>query len=271
MARYVIFGRSGSGKSWFFGWVLERAAPKFDYAVHVDIEDEEQGLSMEGESLFKTFYVDREFADETVEYQERKMSKVEAVILHNRRVRAVPDGLTPSEQRELFATISGLAMEVGKTESTFHLSADEAHHLLPDMNPGNMDERIVRMLTGGRKKGVEWAFATQRPAKLFEDAFTQANWGVYFSLTKDNDIAKVNNSIGVNAYQTLPKLQPREYILENLDDGTVKLSSSNELDRQFPHFASDDGIADGVLEEAGEGADDLRDLDDEEIDPDEIA
>lgn len=270
MARYLIFGRSGSGKSWFFGWVLEGAVPEFDYAVHFDIEDEEKGLSQRGEAMFKTFYVDREFADEKVKYRGRVMSKVEAVILHNQKVRIVPDSLTPTEQREVFAEVCGLAIELGKTEANFHISADEAHHVLPDVEERNMDDRIVRALTGGRKKGVEWAFATQRPAKLYEDAFTQANWGVYFSLTKDNDVAKVNNSLGINAYQTLPKLQPREYILEDLDSGEVKKHTSDELDREHEHYAKDDGVADERLREAGEGAESLRDISEEEIDLDDV-
>jgi hypothetical protein len=270
MARYLIFGRSGSGKSWFFGWVLEGALPEFDYAVHFDIEDEEKGLSDAGRTMLKTFYVDQAFADEQVEYQGRIMSKVQAVILHNEKVRMVPDGLTPTEQREVFAEVCGLAMELAKTGSNFHISADEAHQVLPDVEERNMDDRVVRALTGGRKKGVEWAFSTQRPANLYEDAFTQANWGVYFSLTKDNDIAKVNNSLGINAYQTLPKLQPRDYILENLDSGKVKKHTTNELDREFQHYASDDGVADERLQQAGEGAQDLRDISEEEIDPTEI-
>lgn len=273
MARYVIFGRSGSGKSWFFGWVLERAVPDFDYAVHFDVEDEEQGLSMKGQSLFKTFYVDEEFANERVKYNEREMGKVEAVILHNKKVRIVPDALTPAEQRDLFARVCGLAMKVGSTDSNFHVSADEAHQIVPSVKTDkNLDDRVVRMLTGGRKKGVEWAFCTQRPAKLNEDAFTQANWGVYFSLTKDNDIAKANNSIGINAYTHLPELQEREYILENLDSGEVKKYNSNNLEREHPHYAPDDGVADDVLREAGEGAETLRDLeggpDEEQVETD---
>lgn len=261
MARYIIFGRSGSGKSWFFGWVLERVVEMFTYAVHFDIEDEEQGLSMRGRSLFKTLYVDREFADRRVKYRGREMGFVEAVILKNRRVRIVPDALTPDEQRDLFARISALAMKLGSTDATFHLSADEAHQVIPAVGE-NLDERIERMLTGGRKKGVEWAFCTQRPANIHGDAFTQANWGVYFSLTKDEDIGKVNGSIGINAYTHLPELQPREYILENLNSGKVVKHTSNELDREHPHVAPDDGVADDVLESAAEGGEAIRDLGD---------
>jgi len=250
MARTVIFGRSGAGKSWFAGWYLERVVGRFDYAVHFDIEDEEQGLSQRGESLLKSFYVDDEFFNKRVEYEGREMPLAHAVILHNRSVRVVPDGLTPSEQRELFAEICALAMKIGKTDSTIHVSADEAQTVIPD--GGELDERVERMLTGGRKKGVEWMFTTQRPANLHEEAFTQANYGYYFSLSRDTDIARVNGSSNINAYKILPTLDPREYIMEDLDNGEITLGSSEELQRRFPHMASDDGVADEAAEAAAE-------------------
>lgn len=252
MARTIIFGRSGAGKSWFGGWFLERIAPKFDFVCHFDIEDEEQGLSQEGESLLKTFYVDKEFYEQRVEYQEREMPLVHAVILHNEKVRIVPDSLTTEEQREMFAGICGLAMKIGKSEDhNIHVSADEAHQVAPDIGD-ELDDRVERMLTGGRKKGVEWAFVTQRPSNLHEEAFTQANYGYYFSLTKDVDIARVNGSSNFNAYEKLPSLSPREYLLEDLDDGDLWRGNTDDLEREFPHMASDDGVADEVIEEAVE-------------------
>lgn len=249
MARVGVFGRSGSGKSWFLGWYLERAIPKFDYAVHFDVEDEEQGLSMKDKSLLKTFYVDAEFAAKTVEYQGREMPMVAAVVLKNKKVRVVPDGLTDDEQMALFNDLSRLAMEIGETDANFHLSADEAHQVVPAIGD-SLPDGIVRVLTGGRKKGVEWVLCTQRPAKLHDDAYTQMNMAAYFSLTKDVDIAKVNGSAGFNAYTYLPELDEREYIFEDLDAGEVARQSTNNLDREHPHFAPDDGLADDVLEQS---------------------
>jgi hypothetical protein len=255
MARTIVFGRSGAGKSWFLGWYLENVVSEFDFAVHVDIEDEEQGLSQSENPVFKTFYVDEEFYNRTVLYspsedeQEREMPLVHAVVLHNNHVRVVPDSLTTEEQEDLFAQVCGLAMEIGKTDNTFHVSADEAHQVVPD-NGDDIDDRVERLLTGGRKKGVEYALSTQRPSNLHEEAFSQANYGVYFSLTKDVDVARVNGSSNYNAYQLLPDLQPREYIQEDLDSGDVFRASSNDLEREHPHLADDDGIADEALAES---------------------
>lgn len=250
MARTGIFGRSGVGKSWFFGKYLEDTIPQFTYAVHFDKEDEEIGLSREGDSLLKTFYIGKEEYHEEVEYQGRRMPLVTAVILENKKVRIVPEDLTPEENRELMAQVSDLAMRVGETDATFHVSADEAHEFIPEVGD-DLDERTVRMLTGGRKKGVEYAFCTQRPAKMHEDAFTQLNHGIYFELSKDNDVAKVNNSCGFNAYTMLDGLGTRTCLVENLDTGDLKEVSTEDLERTRPHYADDDGIADEVINSFG--------------------
>lgn len=253
-ARTHIFGRSGVGKSWFLGWYLERTIPNFDYAVHFDIEDEEVGLSERGQAILKTFYVDDEFFGQRVQYKDREMPLVHAVILHNKKVRIVPDNLTPEEQRELFAQISELAMKVGKhPDLTFHISADEAHQVLPDVGD-DLDDRIVRMLTGGRKKGVEWMVSTQRPSNLHDEAFSQANFGYYFSLTKDVDVARVNGSSNFNAYQLLPDLGTREFLHEDLDAGNLYRRSTEDLERQYEHYAQDDGVADETIHESVEDA-----------------
>lgn len=258
MARTTIFGRSGVGKSWYLGWFLERAANNFTYTTHFDIEDEEQGLSVADDAVFKSFYVDKEFYEREVTFQNREMPLVHAVILHNKDVRIIPDGLTPEEQQELWAGICELAMEIGKTDANIHLSADEAHQVMPDIGD-SLDDRVVRMLTGGRKKGVEWTVATQRPSNLHEEAFSQANYGIYFSLTKDVDVARVGGSSNFNAYQLLPELGTREYLFEDLDEGTLIKKDTETLDREHPHFAEDDGEADKVLHEAVEDGETLVD------------
>lgn len=259
MARTVEFGRSGSGKSWYLGCCLEDIVPQFSLAVHFDIEDEEQGLSRQEDGVFTSFYLDEEFFNTVVEYEGREMPMLQAVILKNRHVRVVPDGLTRNEMREAFAQICHLAMDVtdNGNDVNFHVSADEAHQVLPDVGD-DLDQRIVRMLTGGRKQGVEYWFATQRPANLHEEAFSQANYGVYFSLTKDVDIGKVNGSCGFNAYTELPKLDKREFILEDLDSGELRKQSSENMERQRPHIADDDGVADDVLMDSASGGEDLR-------------
>jgi len=250
MARTGIFGRSGVGKSYFFGSVLEQTVSEFDYSVHFDIEDEEVGMSLKDGGLFKSFYVDREYANQVVEYQGREISLLQAVILKYRKVRVIPDGLTEGEQRDLFKEICEVAMVVGAHGHSMHLSADEAHIIIPDS--GDLPDAVERVLTGGRKKGVEWTFCTQRPASLHPTAFTQMNFGVYFHLPKDNDRMKVNNSSGFNAYHRLENMSEREAYIENLDTGKLAHVDTDTIERVYPHFSGDDGIADEVLSDLGE-------------------
>lgn len=248
MARTLVFGRSGVGKSWFLGWLLEQSIPRFEYSVHFDIEDEEMGLSDPDNPLLHTFYVDEEFMSKEVEYEDRVMPFTSAVVIENNHVRLVPDGLTREEQKELFAELSDLAMSLGKAGANVLLSADEAHNIVPDSGDG-LDDRTERMLTGGRKKGVEYILCTQRPSNLHDEAFSQANSAFYFSLTKDVDIARVNGSSNFNAYELLPELAPREFLFEDLDSGTLQRGTSDDFEREREHFAADDGEVDEVLEQ----------------------
>lgn len=43
MARVVVLGQSGTGKSYYTGYLLEQTVPEFGLAIHYDIEDEEIG------------------------------------------------------------------------------------------------------------------------------------------------------------------------------------------------------------------------------------
>lgn len=244
MARTGVFGQSGMGKSWWFGWYLENVIPKFEYAVHIDIEDEERGLSPPDDPLLHTFYVDKQFLNQRVQYQNREMPLLQAVILDQKKIRVVPDSLTPDEKQEILHIVSDLSMKVGQTDADFHISADEAQGVLP---ASGVTERVTRMLSGGRKKGVEWAFCTQRPVKLHEEAYTQMNYAVYFQVSKDNDLAKVGGSCGFNARQKLPQLTERQALIEDIGGGNLKEIDTNNLSRTYPHKAGDDGKADEVL------------------------
>jgi hypothetical protein len=63
MARVVVLGRSGTGKSYYTGYLLEQTVPEFNLAVHDDIEDEEIGLSDRNhDQLYRTLRVDEELA-----------------------------------------------------------------------------------------------------------------------------------------------------------------------------------------------------------------
>lgn len=284
MARTVVFGKSGSGKSWYtgqkIGEILEPDDPEdeFEYAIHVDLEDEERGLSLAGDALLKTFECDKEMLrkqvvvdpDDPPEYipeKELKDGPVIAlpkwVVYKNKYVRAVPDGLSDAETLVLSEMMADAAMLTGDC----HFSMDEAHRLV---TLGKIGPRVEDVVTGGRKRGVEWVFITQRPAAIHKQVIAQADIGVFFKLTSERDVKKADKlAESFDAEDVLPSLSKRTAIVENYDDGTARKIDTNDLERKYPHVAGDDGKAndkwtgDGEVI-AGDPEDEVDDDSDEE-------
>lgn len=239
MARTVVVGASGNGKSWEMGRYLENVVPKFSYGVHFDLENEEAGLATQAPDgtppVFKTFYIDEAGLSEW---------NIPLTIRQNPKLRIVPDGLTDEEQTNLFGLVCATAMDLTKAEDvTFHVSVDEAHNVIPK---AGIHPKISRMLTGGRKRGLEWAVATQRMQKLHEDALGQANHGIYFGMN-GRDAEKVDGYTSFNAQRELPTLEKNICIYEDRDKSHFWRVNTREKSRTHPHMAADDGIADEFL------------------------
>jgi DNA helicase HerA-like ATPase len=238
MARVVILGASGSGKSWFAGYLLELAAPQFDFVIHFDIENEEVGLSDSArDPLLKTLYVDED------RYSSLNLPRV---VYRNRRVRVVPEGLTLEEMRELYGRLCRTAMILAAEENagSVYVSCDEAHNVVPQQN--NLDDRVERLITGGRKYGAEVQHTSQRPQLLHKTALSQVDRAVYFRLGEDNDIRKIQKQSEIDA-NLLLELDKRQCIIENRDSGERVTQNTEELTRTYPHYSGDDGIVDEVL------------------------
>lgn len=274
MTRTVIFGKSGSGKSWFTGQrIAEILEPddeddEFEYAIHVDLEDEEQGLSKKGDALLKTFEVDKEtlrdqvflggrgplsWADDAPDFIPEKeldsgpvVAMPKWVIYKNKSVRVVPDGLNNDEEVVLSEMMADAAMLAGDC----HYSMDEAHRIA---SLHNNQQYLRDLITGGRKRGVEWAFITQRPALIDKTVIAQADTGVFFKLSSDRDVKKAESlAESFDAEEVLPKLPNRTAIVEDYDTGESHKIDTESLERKYEHVAGDDGKADGKWEEGGE-------------------
>lgn len=155
----------------------------------------------------------------------------------------VPDDLTTEEIRHLFAAICRATMRLCKDlepEMTAFLSCDEAHTILTEHK---FPEAVERTITGGRKHGVETLFCSQRPQLLPTTIISQADKRVYFSLSDDDDIAKVNKSSSFPA-RRLKDLPERQAIVENKASGQWTQIDTNNVKRERPHFSGDDGIVD---------------------------
>lgn len=238
MARTSIIGTSGTGKSWYSGYLLEQAVPNFDFAVHFDIEDEELGLSStetDHEPLYKTVEIDEELFGNV---------DLLRVLYRNKKIRVVPQDLVMEESREVLGTLCAAAMKLGEEgHGSVFVSVDEAHNLLSE---GNLDERVERLITGGRKHKVEFLSITQRPQLIDKTVLSQSNRRCYLRVDEQNDIDKINKVSTFDA-ERLKNLRDRRVIVENRDTGETTEINTENLERKRPHYSADDGISDEAL------------------------
>ena len=237
MARVLVIGQSGTGKSYYTGALLEQTVPSFDLAVHYDIEDEERGLSeASNDPIYQTLHVDSGMA--------RKLDWLNIVANH-RKLRVVPADMTVAEMRELYAVICHCVLRICKANRavTGFVSCDEAHNLVPQ---NGFDNRVERLITGGRKHGVECLHISQRPQLLHTTVISQADRRIYFRVNDDNDLGKINRQSSFHANE-LRDLDDRVCIVENKSTGEYTTISTEDVKRQRLHYSQDDGIVDEHL------------------------
>lgn len=267
MARVALFGKSGSGKSWYVGKKLEEILEpddpedEFEYAVHIDLEDEERGLSLEEDPLLKTFECDKVLLrrqvvvdpDDPPDYIPESelddgpiIALPKWVLYKNNFVRVVPVGLSEDEEIVLSEMMADAALHTGDC----HFSMDEAHRIA---NVSNIGPRLETVITGGRKRGVEWVFITQRPQAIHKQIIAQADIGIFFKLTSERDVMKADKlSETFDADKTLPGLPERTAIVEDYSEGAAYRVDTNDLERKRPHVAGDDGKANDKWVSGGE-------------------
>jgi len=270
VSRVSILGKSGSGKSWYSGKKLadilepEDEDEEFEYAAHLDLEDEERGLSLTDDPLLKTAEITKEDLrrqvvvdpDDPPSYipeDELKDGPViylpKWILYKNKYVRFVPDGLNDEEVVVLCEMVADAALLTGD----IHFSMDEAHRVVTN---GKIGERVKDVVTGGRKRGVEWLFITQRPQAIHKQVLSQSTIGIFFKLTGERDCIKADKlAESFDAEDVLPSLPQREAIIEEYSDGTAFKIQTEEMERKYPHVAGDDGKADDKWVAEGEELD----------------
>ena len=233
-----MIGQSGTGKSYYTGALLEQTVPSFDIAVHYDIEDEERGLSdAHNDPIYKTLHVTPD--------QARNINWLK-VLANHRKLRVVPEDMTVAEMQELYAVICHCVLKLCKElvpQWTGFVSCDEAHNLVPQ---NGFDKRVERLITGGRKHGVECLHISQRPQLLHTTVISQADRRIYFRVNDDNDLGKINKQSSFPA-TSLRDLDDRVCIVENKSTGEYTTISTDDVTRQRPHYSNDDGHVDAHL------------------------
>jgi hypothetical protein len=75
---------------------------------------------------------------------------------------------------------------------------------------------------------------------------SQADRRVYFAISDDNDLKKINKQSSFPASE-LKDLPARTCIVENKDSGEWERVDTGGIGRQRPHYSGDDGILDDHL------------------------
>lgn len=86
---------------------------------------------------------------------------------------------------------------------------------------------------------------SQRPQLLHTTVISQADKRVYFGISVDNDLEKIDQS-SLPA-RGLKDLKSRSCIVENKNTGEWVQVDTNGIGRQRPYFSWDDGVVDRHL------------------------
>lgn len=260
MARLLVMGQSGTGKSYALGALIERVlddehpenpgGESFDFAVHFDPENEERGLCEKGNRpLYQTLEVDARTAAQ-IDWP--------LLVARRKRVRVVPD-MSETAMQELFGVIADAVFELCKDhtpDKTCLLSCDESGQIVTQTGAA---DAALKVQTRGRKHGVETIHSAQRPQQLHTTIISQTDRRYYFRINNDNDLAKLNGQAGFNVNRIpveseyigpgdgLSDLPDRTVVAENVGAGKILVQSTEEWTRLREHYADDDGILDAGL------------------------
>lgn len=240
MARTLILGRSGVGKSWYLQKVVSEAAPNFQYSILFDYEGEFLGLAGE-DAPYKSFYIDPDI------WEQLDKDAIARILKKNRHIRVEPEGLNDDEVVELFADLCVVAMDEngqwGLEDKSVFVTADECQHVARE---GKLHDDVSRLATGGRKYLCEWCFSTQRPQLIDKSVLSQTDYAVCFQV-RDRDADKAGGFIGVED-ERLTSIPERRAFVVNLNEGNRSVISTDKMSQEYPHVAGDDGAADDVFE-----------------------
>lgn len=260
MARLLVLGQSGTGKSWALGALIERVLDEqhpahpggetFDFAVHFDPENEERGLCEKGNRpLYQTLEVDTGTA-QRIDWPR--------LVAKRKRIRLVPD-MDEEKQRRLFGAICEAVFRLCKDrlpDSTCLLSCDESGQIVTQTGAPDAARKVQ---TRGRKHGIETIHSAQRPQQLHTTLISQTDRRLFFRINDDNALTKLNKQAGFNVNRIpaesphlgpgdgLSDLSDRALVAENVGSGDLLVQSTEDWTRLRRHVADDDGILDESL------------------------
>ena len=110
--------------------------------------------------------------------------KYSDIVRNNKHVAFSFLNLIDEEQNYVIDMLSKIIYILGDT--VFYI--DEAHKFFPQYNYPIELERVIR---GGRKRGVDSVLVSQQVIDLQKSALKQANIGIFFRITEENELKKL--------------------------------------------------------------------------------
>lgn len=213
-----VTGSTGSGKSYTLAVIVEELHPHMPFTI-VDTAGEYWTLREKFDVLIagrfnlnddgeRSDHCDLEItvddAEQIAEYSFRhRVSVILDLLLFDEDERATL----------LAAYFKRLWDLVVRKPQPYAVICDEAHNYIPQSGKTAVKRHLVRLAKEGRKFGISFVFATQRPASITKDVITQASMlflhGVYYA----TDVATYCDIV--------PKLKPAavEALIDQLQTG----------------------------------------------------
>lgn len=220
----IITGKSGCGKSYFSGYLVEQGNPQ---RVILDPEDDFLGLAQANLLITEQVYeaVQKQYGGDWTPF-------FLAAIQQHPSLRVSLDGITIDQGREL---ADGLANAVHKVGNRLFV-ADEYWRFAPN---GRVPPGIQKLHTDARKHGIDIIAATQRAALTDTTVMSQANVHITFQLTDVNDVKRIAPYFGpvdgTPADKFIPTLQPRQCLIRDSKTGEQEFLDTNGIPRSVAH------------------------------------
>ncbi|HVL86419.1 MAG TPA: DUF87 domain-containing protein, partial [Candidatus Thermoplasmatota archaeon] len=173
----LVSGKSGSGKSFFAGWMASQFKERGKALVIWDKKNEYRGLAV-------ALFVLNQAAFAKVRQAKHKFFL--RLIEKHPSLRIVPQGLTLDEMLEAFDHLAHAVYERGETV----LLVEEAHVVAPQ---GQTPRYAQILVTDARTTANDLIMVTQRVQLLDTTMASQANVRVAFKMTDLNDLKRVSS------------------------------------------------------------------------------
>lgn len=216
----MIFGSSGTGKSYLTLYLIEQMCELKKYTIVIDIKAEYTGLTKLG---FKRSFWTPELVKKLT------IDSAIKIILSNPRLLVEPYQLSFAEEVHLIDTLAGACLALGNCLFVMEESLDYASGIL-DETQRNLQMLIRR----GRSFGCDTIVVFQRLGNISKIILSQGNIFISFRVSEVNDLARITY-IFEKPKEEIANLPPRHYFYRDMRIPKTKLLTTTGLSLRTKH------------------------------------